>query len=123
MNGDYYRTRNRETLLTLDNGMEITRATKHEPTDFDALSRTDLERLTDDYNGSKFLPSWPIGRVVEWTAAQIRVQGWRFPPGVQARVHVALDEPVGYVHGKLVSTIAVLASGRWVHAYPDEDRL
>jgi hypothetical protein len=122
MSADYYKVRNRETLCRLESGMEITRATKHEPIDFDGLSKRELERLTNDYNGSKFLPTWPLERVVEWTAEQIDKSGWRFPPGAQERVQVDVREPVGYVDGRLVSTVTVMVSGRWVHAFPDEDR-
>jgi len=117
---DLYKVRNRETLRRLDTGMEIVRATKHEPIDFDALSRAELFGKTTPRNGSKFLAEWTLERLVNWTEEQIRVHDWRFPPGVQERIRIALDRPVGYAAGKLVSTITVMASGRWVHVFPDE---
>lgn len=113
---------NRQTLRRTASGMEITRATKHEPIDFNRLGRSELIRLTDDVHGSKFLPAWTLERLVDWTEQQIIRHGWGFPPGARTKVHVRLDEPVGYVRGKQVRTITVMASGRWVHAYPDEDR-
>jgi hypothetical protein len=100
--------------------MEIVRTTKREPIDFASLSRAELVAATNPRNGSKFLSEWSLERLVNWTEAQIRLQNWRFPPGVQARIRVQLDRPVGYSGGKLVSTITVMASGRWVHAFPDE---
>jgi hypothetical protein len=112
---------NRRTLRRLASGMEITRAVKHEPIAFDRLTASQLTRLTDDRHGSKFLPEWTMARLVDWLEQQIELQDWRFPPGVRARVHVRLDDPVGYVRGRLVHTITITASGRWVHAYPDED--
>jgi hypothetical protein len=75
MNGDYYGVRNRETLRRLGSGMEITRATKHEPVDFDSLKKKELERLTDDVNGSKFLAAWPLPRVVDWIADRVAEHG------------------------------------------------
>lgn len=113
---------NRQTLRRLDSGMEITRATKHEPIEFAALTREQLRTQTDDRNGSKFLADWTLNRLVDWLADEVTRRGWRFPPGVRERVSVRLDSPVGYVRGQLVRTITITASGRWVHAYPDEDQ-
>lgn len=121
MNGDYYKVRNRETLRKLESGIEITRAVKHEPIDFAALTASELEEATNDRNGSKFLASWPLQRVVDWTTEQVAANGWRFPPGARMHVRARLAQPVGYVFGQLVHTITVRISGRWVHAYPDED--
>ena len=45
--GDLSGVRNRESLRRLDTGMEITRATKHEPIDFDSLSKQELKSRTD----------------------------------------------------------------------------
>jgi hypothetical protein len=123
MDEDLYKVRNRETLRLLDMGMEITRATKHEPIDFSILSGQELRDATDDRSGSKFLREWTLRRLVNWLEVQVRGQGWRFPPGVRTRLRVRLAQPVGYVAGKLVQTITVTASGRWVHAYPDKDEL
>lgn len=120
-NEDLYKVLNRQTLRRLDSGMEITRATKHEPIDFDSLTKQELRSYTDDRSGSKFLAEWSLPRVTNWIEAQIRQQGWRFPPGARTRIRVRLHEPVGYVAGELVHTITIMASGRWVHAYPDED--
>lgn len=119
---DLRKVRNRETLRRLDNGMEIVRATKHEPIDFESLSRQELTRLTDSQNGSKFLGEWSLERLTDWLEARVREQGWRFPPGVQGRVRVRMGQQVGFVRGRLVHTVTILASGRWVHAYPDEDQ-
>jgi hypothetical protein len=119
--GDLSRVRNRETLRRLDTGMEITRATKHEPIDIDSLSKQELKSRTDARSGSKFLPEWTLPRLTDWTEQQVRALGWRFPPGIQARVRVQLPTPVGYVNGDLVRTITIFASGRYVHAFPDED--
>jgi hypothetical protein len=118
---DYYKVRNRETLKRLDCGMEITRAVKHEPIDSGGLSRGELIELTNDRNGSKFLAEWQLPALVDWLEQQILALGWRFPPGAQTRVHVPMDRDVGYVSGRLVRTITIMVSGRWVHAYPDND--
>ena len=120
---DLYKVRNRETLRTLDSAMEITRATKHEAIDFSLLNGQELRNATDDRSGSKFLREWTLLRLVDWLEAQIRAQGWQFPPGVRTRVSVYLAQPIGYVAGELVRTITITASGRWVHAYPDKDEL
>ena len=119
--GDLYKVRNRETLRRLDTGMEITRATKHEPIDFGSLTNKELRECTDRRSGSKFLPEWTLLRLTDWIEQEIRRRPWRFPPGVQARVRVHLPAPVGYVNGNLVRTITIFASGRYVHAFPDED--
>lgn len=119
---DLYKVGNRQSLRRLPTGMEITRATKHEPIDFGELDSPELKRLTDAVNGSKFLASWPLERVTDWLKEQIGRQNWTFPPGARQRIHVRLNEPVGYVHGRIVSTITILVSGRWVHCYPDKDQ-
>src|SRR5437016_4967053 len=100
MNGDCYKVRNRETLRRLENGIEVTRAVKHEPIDYASLDAEKLEEATDDRNGSKFLPSWTLQRIVDWTAEQVAANGWRFPPGARTRIRVRLAEPVGYVRGR-----------------------
>ncbi|HSZ57253.1 MAG TPA: hypothetical protein VK797_16420 [Tepidisphaeraceae bacterium] len=119
---DLYKVRNRETLRRLDTGMEITRATKHEPIAFDSLSNEELRDCTDSRSGSKFLAEWTLAQLTDWTEQQVRLRGWRFPPGVQAAVRFQMPRPVGYVKGKLVRTITIFASGRYVHAFPDEDQ-
>ncbi len=122
MDSQYYRrVGNRQTLKRLDSGMEITRATKHEPIDLEVISNEELRVLTDDRNGSKFLAEWTLETYVDWLELQIERLAWRFPPGVQKRVSIRVNRPVGYVLGKIVHTVTITASGRWVHAYPDED--
>jgi|SRR5665213_520255 len=120
--------RDRETLWRIPaTGMEICRAMKHEPIDFDSLDRDELASHTDDRNGSKFLSRWTLRRLVLWSVEQSEVidprtgRPWRFPPGAKSRVKVRLAEPVGYVRGELVHTITMVARGRYIHAYPDED--
>lgn len=118
---DYRLVGNGQTLKRVDGGMEITRATKHEPIDFHSLSTDDLRRLTNDRDGSKFMAAWTLDAYVTWLEGQISQRNWRFPPGVKERVSVRFQQPVGYVLGQPVHTVTITASGRWVHAYPDED--
>ncbi len=71
---DLRKVRNREPLKRLDSGMEITRATKHEPIDIAHLSPVELRQQTDDRHGSKFLTDWTLERLVQWLEAQIEAR-------------------------------------------------
>ena len=108
-NEDFYKARNRGTLKKLASGMEVTRATKHEPIDFDVLSAEELRNSTNDRSGRKFLAEWTLPKIVEFLEEQATSNGWKLPPGARTRVRVPMNRKIGYV------------SGRWIHAYPDED--
>jgi hypothetical protein len=102
--------------------MVITRAKKHEPISFGGLSSKELARATDATNGSKFSAEWTLEVLTERLTDQVDALGWTFPPGANARVRVVFERPIGVSAGVPVRTITILASGRYVHAYPDKDR-
>jgi hypothetical protein len=112
--------RDGETLRRLSSGLEIVRRRKHEPIDFEGLTRNERLRLTDKRFGSKFLPDWGIVRLTDWIADEIDTRKWtaRTPLSVD----VGLDRPVGIASGEETSTIRIMSDGRYVHAFPVEDR-
>jgi hypothetical protein len=101
--------------------MEITRAIKHEPITLDGLTEAQIVRRTGRVAGSKFAASWTLPVVTAWLRSQIEARGWTCPPGHHERVRAGFDATVGISEGVAVSTITILVSGRYVHAYPDRD--
>lgn len=108
-------------LRRLGSGLEVLRRVKHEAVHVENLSRSALQRLTNKVQGSKFLESWPLPRVLGQTTMIVQEEGWVLEPGIRRQVRRHLDEPVGIVNGEVVSTICVVSDGRYVHAYPDRD--
>ena len=109
-----------ETLRRLPSGLQIVRRQKHEPIDFESLTRNERVRLTDKRFGSKFLQDWGIVRLTNWIADEIDAQKWT--AGDTHSVDIAFDRPVGIVGGEEASTIRIISDGRYVHAFPVEDR-
>lgn len=113
--------RDRETLVRLDLGVEIIRAMKHESISFQGMNKTEIGRVTDKINGSKFAHAWSLERYVIWLVDIVEQYGWRFPPSLRQRIQLRLHEPVGVADGEISHTIEVVAQGRYVHAYPVPD--
>jgi hypothetical protein len=109
-----------ETLRRLESGLQIVRRRKHEPIDFEGLARNERVRLTDKRFGSKFLQDWGIVRLTDWIAEEIDSRNWTV--GTPLSVDVAFDRPVGIVSGEETAIIRIISDGRYVHAFPVEDR-
>lgn len=101
-------------------GLQIVRRRKHEPIDFEGLARSERVRLTDKRFGSKFLRDWGIVRLTDWIAEEIDSRKWT--AGAPLSVDVAFERPVGIVSGEETSIIRIISDGRYVHAFPVEDR-
>jgi len=108
------------TVRRLSSGLEIVRRRKHEPVDLEGLGRKDTAKLTGKRLGSKFSGEWGMARLTDWIAREVDSRGWT--TGEPRQADVLLDDPVGIVSGELVSTIRIMSDGRYVHAFPVEDR-
>lgn len=116
----YRRIQEPGPLEILPNGLEIIRRRKHEPIEFDGLSRQQMKFLTDKVHGSKFAGNWLLVDYVDWVAHAIGVLGWT-PATGPADHGFAEGRIVGICKGEPVHTIRIVSDGRNVHAYPAED--
>ncbi|HLX62688.1 MAG TPA: hypothetical protein VKX17_15525 [Planctomycetota bacterium] len=113
--------RDGDTLRKLPSGLEIVRRKKHEPIDFLSLDAADRKKLTGKIFGSKFASTWDLDRVTNFIAQHVASNGWDSGTG-PASMDVLVSEIAGYANGKIVHAIRIVSDGRYVHAYPVEDR-
>ena len=109
-------------ICELPSGLVIVRYRKHDPLpEGMTLNRArPFRRRGDDV--STFLPTWPLERVVRFIEQHVGELSWELEPGVNRRVEIPMNEPVGLVAGSNVHTIRISSDGRYLHAYPVEDR-
>lgn len=102
-------------------GLAIIRRQKHEPIKLPS-DRDAIIRATGRRYGSKFDEAWTLAELVEWIKSVVDTERWPFEPGLRRVTHRVFETPVGLVAGQAVHTIEVVSDGRYVHAYPVEDK-
>lgn len=111
-------------LYTLPNGIRIVRRKKHEPIDLANLSKKDLERLTNNKNGAKFLQGTTLARIVEMATEVLQKN--QAQVGKNTEYNTVYEKPIGISRGRRVRGLRVVRSqeGRIAHGFPEEeDRL
>jgi hypothetical protein len=109
-------------LYTLPNGIAIVRRRKHEGQALSGLSRSAIERQTNEINGAKFLPEINLRRIVEITVEVLLENGAEL--GSNTSYNRVYQTPVGISRGRPVRGLWVVRSqnGRLAHGYPVDER-
>jgi hypothetical protein len=110
-------------LRTLPTGLEIIRRKKHEWSDsLRKLSPKKLKQRTGKVWGSKFLDFWTLESLVDRIESEVTEAHWTMASQDPNPLDVVDVHEIGLANGIRVRTIRIVCDGRYVHAYPIEDR-
>ncbi len=110
-------------LRTLPTGLEVIRRKKHEWSDsLRKLPPKKLKQRTGKVWGSKFLDFWTLESLVDRIESEITEAHWTMAAQDPNPLDVVDVHEIGLANGIRVHTIRVVCDGRYVHAYPIEDR-